>query len=79
VTGYSREDIGEPGLRIDIIHPGAGDEAVHIGGALVAAVRRDAMMPDIWEARLRSPTHSIRLRGRPRWSSAIRSMTALAI
>jgi hypothetical protein len=37
------------------------------------------MMPDVWEARLRSPIHSIRLRGRRRWLSAIRSTTALAI
>jgi hypothetical protein len=34
----SGEDVGEPGLRIDAIHLGRDDEAVHGGRALSAAI-----------------------------------------
>ena len=75
----SSEDVGEPGLRIDAIHFSGDDEAIHGGRTLSATIRRDVMMPGALDVRLRSPIHSIRLRGRPRWSSPIRSMTDLAI
>ena len=33
-----RENVGEPRLRIDAVHLGGDDEAVHGGGALAAAI-----------------------------------------
>jgi hypothetical protein len=66
-------------LRINVVHFCGDNDAVHGGGALSAAVQRDVMMPGAWDVRLRSPIHSIRLRGRPQWWSPIRSMTVLAI
>lgn len=38
VACYAVWDIGDPGLRIDVIHFGTEDQAVHDGGALAAAV-----------------------------------------
>jgi hypothetical protein len=37
--GNSGEDIGEPSLRVDVIHFGGDDEAVHCRAALSAAIR----------------------------------------
>jgi hypothetical protein len=37
--GDAGEDIGQPGLRIDAIHLGRDNQAVHGGGALSAAIR----------------------------------------
>jgi hypothetical protein len=36
--GYPGQDIGEPGLRIDVIHLGRGDQAIHEGRAITSAV-----------------------------------------
>jgi len=36
--GDAGQDVGEPGLRIDIVHLGGDDQAVHNGGALAAAI-----------------------------------------
>lgn len=33
------KDVGEPGLRIDIVELGGSDQRVHDGGALTAAIR----------------------------------------
>ena len=38
VLGDARQDIGQPGLRIDVVHLGGDDQAVHGGGPLTAAV-----------------------------------------
>ena len=38
MLGDARENIGEPGLRIDVVHLGGDDEAVQDGGALAAAI-----------------------------------------
>ena len=38
VLGDAGEDVGEPGLRIDVVHLGGDDQAVHDGGALAAAI-----------------------------------------
>ena len=32
------QHVGEPGLRIDVVELGRGDQRVHRGGALVAAI-----------------------------------------
>jgi hypothetical protein len=37
--GDAGEDIGQPGLRIDTVHLGGNDQAVHGGGAVSAAIR----------------------------------------
>jgi hypothetical protein len=66
-------------LWIDVVHLGRDDQAVHDRGALTAAIRRDVMMPGVWDARLRFPIHFIRFAGGRRWSLPISSMTAVAI
>lgn len=38
-VGDARENVGEPGLRINVVELRCGDEAEHEGGALPAAVR----------------------------------------
>src|SRR5207237_8939147 len=60
MLGDPGQDVGQPGLRVDVVHFGGDDQAVHRRGALSAAVRRDLMMPGIWGARWRSHIHSIR-------------------
>lgn len=37
-VGDAREDVGEPGLRVDIVELGRADEAVDHGGSLGTAV-----------------------------------------
>jgi hypothetical protein len=39
MTGNAVKHVGEPGLRIDVIHLGRDNQTVHGGGALAAAVR----------------------------------------
>jgi hypothetical protein len=39
MIGDSSEDVGEPGLRIDVIELRCVDERVHEGGPLGAALR----------------------------------------
>jgi hypothetical protein len=36
--GDARQNIGQPGLRIDVVHLGGDDQAVYGGGSLTAAV-----------------------------------------
>ena len=36
--GDAGQDIGKPGLRVDVVHLGRDDQAVHNGGALAAAI-----------------------------------------
>ena len=38
VLGDTGQDVGQPGLRIHIVHFGRDDDAVHGGGALAAAI-----------------------------------------
>ena len=38
MLGDASQDIGQPGLRIDVIHLGGDDQAVEGGGPLAAAV-----------------------------------------
>lgn len=38
IGGDPREDVGEPGLRIDVVHFGGDDQAIHGGGARPAAI-----------------------------------------
>ena len=36
--GDASEYIGEPGLRVDVVHLGRDDEAIHGGGSAPSAV-----------------------------------------
>lgn len=38
-VGQPGEDIGEPGLRVHVVHPGGDDQGIHEGGAVTAARR----------------------------------------
>jgi len=38
VRSDTGQDVGQPGLRIDVVHFGRDDDAVHGGGALSAAI-----------------------------------------
>jgi hypothetical protein len=38
VLGDAGQDVGQPGLRVDVVHFGRDDDAVHGGGALSAAI-----------------------------------------
>ena len=77
--GDAREDVGEPSLQIDAIHFRRDNETVHGRSALPAAIRRDLIMPGVWDTRLRLRIHFIRFAGGCRWSLPISSMTAIAI
>ena len=39
MSGDASEDIGQPSLRINTVHLGGDDQAVHGGGASPAAIR----------------------------------------
>ena len=62
-----------------VIRASGFDQRVDDGGGAAAFIRDDAMMPEVWDVRLRFSIHFIRSWGRPRWSSAISFMTALGI
>jgi hypothetical protein len=72
--GDAGQDVGEPSLRINVIHLGRNDQAVHDRGALATAIRRDAIMPGVWGVRSKSSTHFTLFPGGPRRSSATRSI-----
>ena len=38
MLGNAREDVGEPGLRINIVHLGRDDQAIHYRGPLAATI-----------------------------------------
>ena len=38
-VGQSCQDIGQPGLRVDVVHLGGDDEGIHEGGAFATAGR----------------------------------------
>jgi hypothetical protein len=79
VVGEPGEDVGEPGVGIDVVELAGLDQRVDGRGPLAALVRRDAMMPGIWAGRLSSPIRFIRFLGSPPSSSPIRFMAALGI
>ena len=51
VIGDASQHIGEPGLRIDAVEFGRGNQGIDRGGALAATIRRDLMMPGVWDTR----------------------------
>ena len=38
MLGNARQNVGEPGLRIDVVHLGCDYQAVHDGGTLAPAI-----------------------------------------
>ncbi len=79
MIGDAGDDVGEPGLGIDVIEATSLDERVQDRGAPAAGVRRDVMAPGFWAARLSSPIRSIHSSGRRPLSSPIRRMAAFVI
>ena len=79
MVGQSGEDIGEPGARVDVVEFAGLDQRIDGCGALAPRVRRDAMMPGFWAARLSSPIHFIRSSEGAPSSPLIRSMAAFVI
>jgi hypothetical protein len=39
MLGDARQDVGESSLRIDVVHLGCDDQAVHDRGTLAATIR----------------------------------------
>jgi hypothetical protein len=60
VLGDAGEDIGQPSLRIDIVHFGRDNDAIHGGGALSAAIRRGLIVPGFRRRKSQSPIRFIR-------------------
>jgi hypothetical protein len=56
----SREHIGEPGLRINIVELGDGDQRVDRGSALAAFVGRGLIVPGFRRRKSQSPIRFIR-------------------
>jgi hypothetical protein len=54
------EDIGEPGLRIDVVQLRGLDQRVHHGGTLAAAVGRGLIVPGFRRRKSQSPIRFIR-------------------
>ena len=38
MLGDARQNVGEPSLRIDVVHFGGDDQAVHDGGTIAATI-----------------------------------------
>ena len=51
MVGDAAQHIGEPGLGVDAVEFGSGNQGINCGRALAAAIRRDLMMPGFWDAR----------------------------
>jgi hypothetical protein len=75
----SGEHVGEPGARVDVVELGGLDQRVDGGGAPPALIRRDVMMPGVWDARLRFAIHFIRFVDGCHWSLPISFMTVVTI
>src|SRR3954453_8465234 len=45
VLGDAAQDIGQPGLRIHVVHFSCDDDAEHGGSSLTAAIRGEVIMP----------------------------------
>jgi hypothetical protein len=60
----SAEDVGEPGLWIDVVEFGGLQESVDGGGAFGSAIRASLIMPGVWGSNWKCLTHSIPYSGR---------------
>jgi hypothetical protein len=51
MIGDTAQHIGEPGLRIDAVEFGRGNQRIDRRSPLAATVRRGLIVPGIWGAR----------------------------
>jgi hypothetical protein len=51
VVSDADEQVGEVVLRIEAVELGAFDQRINRGGAAAASIRRDLMMPGVWDTR----------------------------
>jgi hypothetical protein len=79
VIGDTGEHVGEPGLRVHIVEFCRRDHRRHDSGTVSATLRRDVMMPGVWDARSKFAIRSIRFVGRCHWSLSISFMTVVTI
>jgi hypothetical protein len=56
----SRQDIGEPSLRVDVVELGGFDKRVDGGGATAAVIRRGLIVPGFRRRKSQSPIRFIR-------------------
>jgi hypothetical protein len=54
------KNVGEPGLRIDVVEFGSLDQGVDCRRATATGIRRDLIMPGVWGKKLRLHIHSTR-------------------
>jgi len=64
MIGQSCENVGEPGVRIDVVELGSLDERIEGGGAAAAFVRRGVIVPGFRRRKSRSPIRFIRWSGK---------------
>jgi hypothetical protein len=57
---HARQDVGEPGLWVDVVELGGFDERVDGGGAAAAVVRRGFIVPGFRRRKSQSPIRFIR-------------------
>jgi hypothetical protein len=51
MIGNTAQHVGKPSLRIDTVEFRRADQGVHCSRSLTATVRRDLMMPEVWDTR----------------------------
>jgi hypothetical protein len=51
MIGDTAQHVGKPSLWIDTVEFCRADQGVDCSGALTATVRRDLMMPGVWDTR----------------------------
>jgi hypothetical protein len=51
MIGDAGEQVGEILLRVETVELGALDQGVDRSGAAAAGIRRDLMMPGVWDTR----------------------------
>ena len=51
MVGNAGEHVGEIVLRVETVELGALDQRIDRGGAAAAGIRRDLMMPGVWDTR----------------------------
>jgi hypothetical protein len=66
-------------LRVHFVEFCRRDHRRHDGGTVSATLRRDVMMPGVWDARSRFAIHFIRFVDGCHWSLPISFMTVVTI
>jgi hypothetical protein len=76
VLGDAGQDVGQPGLRIHVIHLCRSNNTEHGSRPLSAAIRRGVIVPGVWRKKSRSPIRFIHWSGKHLFSAAGTSMAA---